>query len=158
MSFGFFFIFFAACCATAATGSLFPTGKWYAGLRKPFWTPPNWIFPIAWTGLYIILSYVGMRAALRIDGQAVLALWALQASLSTLWTPVFFGLKKMGTAFIVMSSLWLSVFAMVIFCWKLEAVLGIILLPYLVWVSFAAALNFSVWQLNPHETPRDLSS
>ena len=98
-----------------------------------------------------------MRAALKIDGQAVLALWALQASLSTLWTPVFFGLKKMGTAFIVMSSLWLSVFAMIIFCWKLEAILGIILLPYLVWVSFAAALNFSVWRLNPHETPRDLS-
>ena len=111
MSFGFFFIFFAACCATAATGNLFPTGQWYEGLRKPFWTPPNWIFPIAWTLLYIILSYAGMRAALRVDGQVALALWALQAALSTLWTPVFFGLKKMGTAFVVMSGLWFSVFA-----------------------------------------------
>ena len=96
MSIGLFLIFFAACSATAATGSLFPTGAWYEKLRKPIWTPPNWAFPIAWTLLYIILSFVGMRAALAPNGQTALALWALQGSLATLWTPVFFGLKKNG--------------------------------------------------------------
>ena len=158
MSLGFFLIFFAACCVTAMTGSLFPTGRWYEALRKPLWTPPNWVFPIAWTVLYLILSYVGMRAALRTDGQLALALWALQATLSTLWTPVFFGLKKMRTAFVIMCSLWLTVFTMVVFYWQLGPILGIILIPYLVWVSYAAALNFSVWRLNPNEIPRDLSS
>lgn len=152
-----FLIFFAACCAAAATGSLFPTGAWYESLKKPSWTPPNWLFPIAWTTLYLILSYVGMRAALSSDGQVALAFWALQGSLATLWTPVFFGLKRMKVAFAIMSVLWLAVLALVISFWVLESLLGMLLVPYLIWVSYAAALNFSVWRMNPNEAPRDLT-
>ena len=157
MSIGLFLIFFAACSATAATGSLFPTGTWYEKLRKPIWTPPNWAFPIAWTLLYIVLSFVGMRAALAPNGQTALALWALQGSLATLWTPVFFGLKKMGTAFFIMASLWVTVFSMMIFFSLVETFLGVLLIPYLLWVSYAAALNYTVWKMNPNETPRDLT-
>ena len=157
MSVMFFLIFFGACCVTASTGALFPTGSWYESLRKPFWTPPNWAFPIAWTTLYLILSFVGMRAALHPEGNLALALWALQASLATLWTPVFFGLKRMGTALIVMLGLWGTVLSMLVCFWQLEFSLGILIIPYLFWVSYAAALNFTVWRMNPNETPRDLS-
>ena len=154
----FFLLFFGACCVTASTGTLFPTGSWYESLRKPFWTPPNWAFPIAWTTLYLILSFVGMHAALNPDGNLALALWALQGALATLWTPVFFGLKKMGTALVIMLGLWGTVLSMLICFWQLDFFLGIMIMPYLFWVSYAAALNFKIWQMNPNETPRDLSN
>ncbi len=158
MSITFFFIFFVACCVTASSGTLFPTGAWYESLKKPVWTPPNWAFPIAWTTLYLILSFVGMRAALNPDGNLALALWALQGSFATLWTPVFFGLKKMGVALVIMLGLWGAVLSMLICYWQLDPLLGILIVPYLFWVSYAAALNFTVWKMNPNETPRDLAN
>ena len=91
------------------------------------------------------------------NGQTALALWALQGSLATLWTPVFFGLKKMGTAFFIMACLWVTVFSMMIFFSLVETFLGMLLIPYLLWVSYAAALNYTVWKMNPNETPRDLT-
>ena len=148
MSFGFFFIFFAACCATAATGSLFPTGKWYAGLRKPFWTPPDWIFPIAWLYLYIALSYSLVRVYGAPGNDLFLIFWALQLVFNTLWTPVFFGLNRIKLGFIILLCLWVSVVIMVALAFYIDLIAGLLLTPYLVWGSYAGALNFSIIQLN----------
>ena len=78
-----FTLFFLTCCVAASTGALFPPNDWYEKLKKPFWNPPNWLFPIAWSILYIIIAYVGMRiSALSGSKSYLVALWALQISLN----------------------------------------------------------------------------
>ena len=104
MDWGVFLTFLAATGAAATTGAMFKPGAWYMGLRKPFWFPPNWVFPVAWTTLYLVMSYAAMRVAgLSGNGQA-LAFWAVQIALNTLWTPIFFGLHRMRSAMVVASS------------------------------------------------------
>jgi translocator protein len=149
MDFGLFFIYLAACGAAAATGALFPTGPWYTALKKPDWTPPNWLFPVAWTSLYLLMSAAAARAA-GIEGAALgLALWSVQIAFNTLWTPVFFGLRRMKAALVVMLGLWVSVAATTVVFFQLDLWAGLMFLPYLIWVSVAAALNIALVRLNP---------
>jgi translocator protein len=150
-----FVIFLAACFAAGATGGLFPPGRWYDGLNKPSWTPPNWLFPVAWTTLYFCMAAAGARVAVA-DGNAIaMALWSLQIALNTLWTPVFFGLRRMRLGLLVLASLWLSVAATMVALWSVDWIAGLLFVPYLVWVSVAAALNRAVIQLNPEEAMRE---
>lgn len=146
-----FAIFLAACFAAGSTGGLFSPGEWYDRLRKPWWTPPNWLFPVAWTLLYVCMAAAGARVAVSPDNGIAMAFWALQIALNGLWTPVFFGLKKMRLGLIVLSGLWLSVAASVVALWQVDMVAGLLFLPYLAWVSVAGALNASVLRLNPEE-------
>ena len=146
-----FAIFLAACFAAGSTGGLFSPGEWYARLRKPWWTPPNWLFPVAWTLLYVCMAAAGARVAVSPDNGIAMAFWALQIALNGLWTPVFFGLKKMRLGLIVLSGLWVSVAASVVALWQVDMIAGLLFLPYLAWVSVAGALNASVLRLNPEE-------
>ena len=144
-----FFLFFLTCCVAASTGALFPPNEWYRNLKKPSWNPPDWLFPIAWSILYLIIAYVGMRVSL-LEGQKkfLVALWALQISLNTIWTPIFFGLNNIKLAMKFMMGLWLSVLFMVSSFWFADPISAILICPYFIWVSFAAALNFRIMQLN----------
>lgn len=145
--------FTAACGAAAATGAMFKPAEWYMALNKPWWTPPGWLFPIAWTTLYICMAIAAARvASLPGNGQA-LAFWALQIALNTLWTPVFFGLHRLRAAMVVMVCLWLAVAATTLTFLAVDTVAGLLFLPYLLWVSIAGALNFSVMRLNPGLQP-----
>lgn len=146
-----FAIFLAACFAAGSTGGLFSPGECYDRLRKPWWTPPNWLFPVAWTLLYVCMAAAGARVAVSPDNGIAMAFWALQIALNGLWTPVFFGLKKMRLGLIVLSGLWLSVAASVVALWQVDTIAGLLFLPYLAWVSVAGALNASVLRLNPEE-------
>jgi tryptophan-rich sensory protein len=146
-----FAIFLAACFAAGSTGGLFSPGEWDDRLRKPWWTPPNWLFPVAWTLLYVCMAAAGARVAVSPDNGIAMAFWALQIALNGLWTPVFFGLKKMRLGLIVLSGLWLSVAASVVALWQVDTSAGLLFLPYLAWVSVAGALNASVLRLNPEE-------
>lgn len=146
-----FAIFLAACFAAGSTGGLFSPGEWYDRLKKPWWTPPNWLFPVAWTLLYVCMAAAGARVAVSPDNGIAMAFWALQIALNGLWTPVFFGLKKMRLGLIVLSGLWLSVAASVVALWQVDTIAGLLFLPYLAWVSVAGALNASVLRLNPEE-------
>ena len=148
---GLFCIFLAACFAAGATGGLFPTGDWYKALNKPSWTPPNWVFPLAWTTLYLFMSYSAAIVASSPNGGIGLAFWALQIALNTLWTPVFFGLRRIKLGFYVLLGLWLSVVATMVSFFVVDILAGCLLIPYVVWVSIAGALNFAVWRLNPEE-------
>ena len=153
MDWGLFVIFLGACCAAAATGSLFPPGRWYQRLSKPAWTPPNWLFPLAWTVLYLVLAYAAARVA-PLDGSGhAMAFWALQIALNTLWTPVFFGLRRLRAALVIIACLWGAVLGTVLAFWQVDATAGLLLLPYLVWVSYAAALNASILRRNPDQVP-----
>ncbi len=153
MDWGLFLTFLAACAAAAATGAMFEPGKWYDGLAKPVWTPPGWVFPVTWSVLYICMAVsAAWIAVLPGNGQA-LAFWGLQIAFNTLWTPVFFGLHRMRAAMVVMVGLWLSVAATTLAFFDLNVWAGLLFVPYLIWVTIAAALNFRVMQMNPGPQP-----
>jgi translocator protein len=153
MDYSLFFTYLAACGAAAATGAMFQPGDWYRGLSKPVWTPPDWVFPVTWTFLYLAMSYAAARVAalsgtMPGTGQA-LAFWSVQIALNTLWTPIFFGLRRMRAGLIVIVLLWLAVAATMIAFVRLDWIAGVLMLPYVIWVTIAAALNRSVMVRNP---------
>lgn len=148
MTLTLFVIFLLACGPAAATGAMFSPGDWYKGLNKPGWTPPDWVFPVTWTVLYLCIAAAGARIGLRAGADPLvglaLALWALQMGLNTLWTPIFFGLRRMRGGMVVISLLWLAVAACVVAFWQVDAIASALFVPYLIWVSIAGALNWSV--------------
>lgn len=144
-----FVIFLAACLAAGATGGLFPPGAWYGALKKPAWTPPNWVFPVVWTTLYACMAAAGARAAVGEGNAIAMALWSLQIALNGLWTPVFFGLRRIRLGMVVLAALWASVAAALVALWMVDTVAGLLFVPYLAWVTVAGALNLSVMRLNP---------
>ncbi|MXQ09758.1 sensory protein TspO [Alphaproteobacteria bacterium GH1-50] len=148
MDWSLFFIFFLGCCAAASTGALFQPGDWYDGLDKPAWTPPDWVFPVTWTVLYISMAIAAARVAV-LDGSAhAMAFFAAQLAFNTLWTPIFFGLHRMGAGMIVILCLWATVAATMLAFFALDTLAGALFVPYLIWVTIASALNFSVWRRN----------
>ncbi|MCU0903105.1 MAG: tryptophan-rich sensory protein [Tabrizicola sp.] len=155
MSVSTFLIFLLACGPAAATGAMFSPGEWYRSLKKPAWTPPDWVFPVAWTTLYLCIALAGERVARQAGVNAgvgmALALFAVQMGLNCLWTPVFFGLRRMQAGMVVLALLWLAVAATLIAFWLIDGIAGLLFLPYLVWVTVAGALNWSVMTLNPGE-------
>jgi tryptophan-rich sensory protein len=149
MDLSIFATYLLACGAAAATGAMFSPGPWYRQLVKPRWTPPDWLFPVAWTTLYLLMSVAAARLAVLPDSGQALAFWAAQIAFNTLWSPVFFGLHRMRAALVVMAGLWSSVAMLTVLAFGLDLWAGLMLLPYLVWVSVAGALNIAVWRLNP---------
>jgi translocator protein len=137
--------------AAAAMGGFFLPGGWYAGLRKPLWNPPNWIFGPVWTVLYATMAVAAWLVWKRggFAGQRfALSLFLMQLLLNALWSPLFFGLRNPGLAFVDIVLLWLAVLATVVAFWKTRPLTGALLVPYLAWVSFASVLNFAIWRLN----------
>ena len=156
MSLTLFLIFLAATFAAGATGALFPTGEWYTRLNKPAWTPPNWAFPIMWTSIYLLISFAGARVA-PLDGSAyAMAFWAAQIALNALWTPVFFGLRRLKGSLPIMAGLWLAVLGATVTHFQVDAWAGLAFLPYLIWVTIAGALNYTVMRLNPDQKPLEI--
>lgn len=139
------------CFTAATTGAVFPPGDWYAQLHKPAWNPPNWVFGPVWTLLYItmaIAAWLVWRRGGFMAQKKPLSLFLLQLFLNGLWTPLFFGLHWPGLALLDLLLLWLALLATVIAFWKVRPLAGALLVPYLVWVSFAGALNCALWRLN----------
>lgn len=144
-----FVIFLAACFGAGATGAMFPPGAWYRSLNKPSWTPPDWLFPVAWTTLYLCMATAGARVAVTADNAIAMGLWSLQIALNALWTPVFFGLHRIRAGMAVLACLWVAVAAAMVALWQVDWIAGALFAPYLLWVTIAGALNGAVWRLNP---------
>lgn len=143
--------FLAAAFAAAATGVVFRPGEWYERLDKPSWRPPNRLFAPVWTLLYVTIAVAGWLAwrAGGLSGAGLpLAVYAVQLGLNAAWSPIFFGLHRPDLALVEIILLWLSIAATVVLFFPLQAVAALLLLPYLVWVGFAVALNFSIWRRN----------
>jgi len=153
MSLWLFFVFLIACMGAGTTGAVFPPGAWYLKLEKPSWTPPNWVFPVVWTSIYLLISFAGARVAIMEGSSVALAFWALQAAFSTLWTPVFFGLRRLRGALPIIGVLWLAVLGATITHWQVDMWAGLAFVPYLLWTTIATALNWKVAQLNPQVQP-----
>lgn len=141
--------------AVAAGGAMF-TGagvrEWYPTLAKPSFTPPSWLFGPVWTLLYTLMA-IAAWLVWRRAGQAhvalPLALFAVQLVLNFAWSWLFFGLRRpdLGLADIVL--LWVAILGTMIAFWRVSTVAGVLFIPYLLWVSLATALNYSLWKLNP---------
>jgi tryptophan-rich sensory protein len=146
--------FLAACYAVSAIGTLstiasIPT--WYAALNKPSFNPPNWIFGPVWTILYTLMA-IAAWLVWRTPGSrrrtAALWLFAIQLVLNFLWTPVFFHFHAIAAALAIIVLLWLAILVTTMRFWPLSRSAGWMMLPYLAWVGFAAALNFEMLRLN----------
>lgn len=143
------------CLMVGAVGSLVTTPKiptWYAGLAKPGWTPPDALFPIVWTTLYVLMAVALWRLwqLHRPSPRRRLAigLWFVQLALNALWSPVFFGMEAIGAALAVILVLWLAIAAAIWAAARIDHVAAGLLTPYLLWVSYATALNAAILALN----------
>lgn len=144
----------AVCFMAAGIGSVFTgssVGSWYPTLRKPFWTPPDWLFGPVWTALYLMMGVavwlVWLRRGLA-GGAVALRLFALQLTLNVLWSMLFFGLRSPLAGLLDIVPLWAAILATLVSFWKISPFAGALLVPYWLWVSFAAALNFAIWSMN----------
>ena len=139
------------CLAASGTAIFVSTGGWYASLRKPVWNPPSWILGPVWTLLYVMMA-VAAWLVWREGGwkkqSTPLGLFFFQWLLNVLWTPLFFGTHRMGIAYMEIVALWCVLAATLGLFWRVKTIAGILLVPYLIWVTFAAALNFTLWQMN----------
>ncbi len=141
-------------------GSIFTTPHiptWYAGLVKPALNPPAWIFGPVWTTLYILMgvaaflvwsSYAKATEDKKKGIRVALILFGIQLVLNTFWSIIFFGIHSPGGALIEIVFLWLAILATIIAFAKISKPAARLLVPYILWVSFAAYLNYSIWILN----------
>jgi tryptophan-rich sensory protein len=144
------------CQLAGVIGSLFTTpaiSTWYATLAKPSFNPPAWIFAPVWTLLFLLMG-VALYLVLRGGMKKTLAKIAVivftgQLVLNVIWSVCFFYLKNPFFAFVEIIFLWLAILATIYFFAKINRVAAWLLVPYILWVSFAAFLNFNIWQLNP---------
>lgn len=142
-------LFLLLSFAAAAMGALYGPGAWYAALERPFYAPPNWLFGPVWTALYVLIAVAGWMVWQRVGWRSrEMALWAAQMALNALWTPLFFGLQWLGVALAEMALLWLMIVLCLRAFWKVRPLAGMLMAPYLAWVSFAWLLNAGFWWLN----------
>lgn len=133
----------------AIVGGQFIPGAWYAALEKPAYNPPNWIFGPVWGLLYVC---IGVSAGLywqHSRARLPVALWCIQLALNATWSWIFFGLHQMGWALAEIGFLWLAIAATATLFWRVRRSSGLLLVPYLLWVTFASLLNWELWRLNP---------
>ena len=144
----------AASYAAAAVGGVASAraGDFYQQLARPAWAPPSWLFGPVWTTLYLMMGIAawlvwrqrGFRGA-----RGALTLFVVQLAANALWTWLFFAWRRGALAFGEILLLWVLIVATLLAFWRIRPLAGALLVPYLLWVSFAAALTWSVWRLNP---------
>lgn len=141
--------FLALSAAVASTGILFKPGRWYEGLTKPGWTPPKRAFPIVWGVLYVMIAVSGWLVWRKVGfTPAVFVPFGAQLVFNFLWSALFFGLRKPIAALVDILLLWVAIGWTVLAFRSVDPLAATLLVPYWAWVSVAAALNFSVWNLN----------
>ena len=143
--------FLLVVAAAALVGGSFHPGEWYAGLTKPDLTPPSWAFGVVWPVLYLLMAVSGWLVWKKtgIKGGAFpLGLFLIQLILNAAWTWIFFGLRRPGLAFAEIILLLGAILAVTVSFWRIKQAAGVLFLPYLAWVAFAAFLNYRFWILN----------
>ncbi len=135
----------------AASGIAASPGAWYAELNKPDWTPPGWVFGPVWTILYAIMGVSTWLVWRRRHEAAVvwpLTAFGVQLVLNLIWSPLFFGLQRPDLAFFDIAVLLVAIVATIALFARVSRPAAVLLTPYLAWVLFAAALNFTIWRMN----------
>lgn len=136
----------------ALGGALTDLGPWYQQLVQPSWKPPDWAFGPAWTTIFLLCAAAASIAWVNADSPSarrrLVIAFAINAALNLLWSALFFTWKQPTLALIEIAPLWLSVLAITVVSWRIARLAGVLLLPYLAWVAFAATINFGVVTLN----------
>ncbi len=144
---GFLLVTFGA----PALGAFAAPDGWYQSLKKPAWNPPSWIFGPAWTSLYTLMAVAAWLVWKR-GGFGVrrlpLSLYFIQLALNAAWSPIFFGAHRVGWALVDIIALWIAILVTLLSFFRVSKAAGVLLVPYLAWVTFATALNFTFWRMN----------
>lgn len=141
------------CEGIGILGSVFTISEittWYMSLNKPFFSPPNFVFGPVWTTLYFLMGisiFLIFERKIK-DKNKLLGLFGLQLFLNFLWSLIFFGAHNPALAFVVIIFLWISILVLIIKFWKISQQAAMLLMPYLLWVSFASFLNLFIVLLN----------
>jgi tryptophan-rich sensory protein len=150
-----FLAWFSLCLAASGIGGLASAnaGSFYAELVRPTWAPPGWLFGPVWSVLFLamaVAAWLVWRVPQASKPRSVaLRLFVIQLVANALWSWLFFAWRLGGVAFAEVLVLWLLIASTLLAFWRVRPVAALLLVPYLAWVSFAAALNYSLWQLNP---------
>lgn len=150
-----FLVSLIAVYIAAGVGTVFTTSSittWYDALAKPSWAPPNWLFGPVWTALYTLMAialYLVWREGLeRKDVKIAVGIFAAQLILNILWSVIFFGYQSLLGGLISLIILWIAILANIIVFYRISRPAGLILVPYIIWVSIAGYLNYTVYLLN----------
>jgi len=142
------------CQLAGIIGSIFTVNSiptWYATLIKPDFNPPGWVFGPVWITLYLMMG-ISLYLVWKQDNFAgknkLLTIFFIQLFLNAIWSIIFFGLKSPGWAFADIMFLWLFILLTIVVFFKTSRTASILLIPYLMWVSFASVLNYFIWRLN----------
>lgn len=144
-----------ACELAGIVGAVFTAPAipgWYAGLAKPELLPPGWVFAPVWTALFALMGVsvflVWEKGWERKEVRTALGVFAASLVLNVLWSVIFFGLRNPAGAFVEIIVLWVSILLAIFSFAKVSNLAARLMVPYLLWVSFAAYLTFAVWKLN----------
>ena len=131
-----------------AIGLFTMPGEWYAGLVKPSFNPPNWIFGPVWTAIYIMIGVAGWRIYLKGASGLAMKIWWVALALNFIWTPVFFGAQMLGMALVIILALLASILGFIFRSRSADRPASLLFIPYAAWVGFATLLNASLYLLN----------
>ncbi len=129
-------------------GVLNAPGAWYASLAKPPFNPPNWVFAPVWTFLYVLIAIAGWRLWKTEPRGVAMKLWVGQLVVNWAWTPVFFSLQMLWPALFVLGLMWALILGVILMAWRRDRPASLLMVPYILWVSFAGLLNAAVAWLN----------
>lgn len=143
----------AAAILVATLGAtMTDLGPWYQALEKPSWQPPGWLFGPAWTVIFALAAAAGVIAWRKAPTEAqrewVIGLFAINGTLNVVWSVLFFRLQRPDWALIEVVFLWLSVLLLIVFFWRFAKMSSYLLVPYILWVTFAGILNWEIVRLN----------
>jgi tryptophan-rich sensory protein len=134
------------------SGATTSVGPWYQALRKPRWNPPDWAFGPAWFVILSLTAWAGVlgwtRAAAAGEHARIALLFAVNIPLQMLWSPLFFNLRRPDWALLEVPFLWLSILALILTLASVSSLAALLLLPYLLWVGFAACINLVIVRMN----------
>jgi tryptophan-rich sensory protein len=142
------------CLGAAGIGSVLTLpsiATWYATLQKPHWTPPNWLFGPVWTVLYLSMAVAAWLIWRQLESHAVrlpLTLFVIQLALNVAWSGIFFHYRWVGLAFLEVVILWIFILSTTIAFGTVSRTASWLMVPYLVWVTYASALNAAIWRMN----------
>ncbi|MBI2326718.1 tryptophan-rich sensory protein [Candidatus Curtissbacteria bacterium] len=143
------------CLGAGFIGSFFTVSAiptWYATLNKPIFSPPNLVFAPVWTTLYILMGislYLVISDKRKVTSKKAVLIFAIQLVLNILWSVIFFGLKNPTLAFIEIVALWVTIFLTIKYFYPISKLAAYLLIPYILWVSFASILNLAIVLINP---------